>query len=105
MRTLALGLALLVGGAAGTAAPDPTEIARRSDQALKGRTQQATVSMTVRTPDWERTLELESWYANPDRMFIRVTGPAKEAGTTRDSRRAVRFSRATRSPRWRLAAS
>jgi outer membrane lipoprotein-sorting protein len=78
---LALGLAVLVGGAAGPAPPDATEIARRSDEALKGQTQQATVSMTVKTPDWQRTLELESWYANPDRMFIRVTGPAKEAGT------------------------
>jgi len=78
---LALGLAVLVGGAAGAAAQDATEIARRSDQALKGRTQEATVSMTVKTPDWERTLELEYWYANPDHTFIRVTGPAKEAGT------------------------
>jgi len=81
MRTLALGLAVLVGGAARGAAPDATEVARRSDQALKGKTQQATVSMTVKTPDWERTLELALWYSNPDHMFIRVTGPAKEAGT------------------------
>ena len=75
----AIGLAL--GLRAAAAPPDALEIARRSDAALKGRTQHARVSMTVRTPDWERTVDMESWYANPDRMFIRITAPAKEAGT------------------------
>jgi outer membrane lipoprotein-sorting protein len=37
--------------------------------------------MTVRTPDWQRTLDLETWYAAPGRMFIRITAPPKDAGT------------------------
>ncbi len=37
--------------------------------------------MTVHTPDWERTLEMETRYENPGRTFIRITAPAKEAGT------------------------
>ena len=61
--------------------PDPTTLARRADQALRGRTQHARLSMTVITPDWQRTLEVESWYVSPGRTFIRITAPAKEAGT------------------------
>jgi outer membrane lipoprotein-sorting protein len=61
--------------------PDALALARRTDQALKGRTQHARVALTVRTPEWQRTLEMESWYINPGRTFIRITAPAKEAGT------------------------
>ena len=38
--------------------------------------------MTVRTPDWERTLEMDYWTVNPDKSFILITSPAKEAGTS-----------------------
>jgi outer membrane lipoprotein-sorting protein len=57
------------------------EIVQRSEQALRGRTEQGTVSMTVRTPDWQRTLDMNYWAENPDKTFIRVSSPAKEAGT------------------------
>jgi outer membrane lipoprotein-sorting protein len=77
---LALMLALVTPQAAPTAA-DAFQIAQRADQLLRGRTQHARVAMTVRTPDWERTLEMESWAVTPDRTFIRITAPAKEAGT------------------------
>lgn len=57
------------------------EMVQRSEQALRGRTEQGSVSMTVRTPDWQRTLDMNYWAENPDKTFIRVTAPAKEAGT------------------------
>ena len=57
------------------------EIIRRAEHKLRGRTEQGRVSMTVRTPDWQRTLQMNYWAINPDRTFIRVTAPAKEAGT------------------------
>ncbi len=37
--------------------------------------------MTVRTPEFERTLTMRFWYDYPEKTFIRITGPAKEAGT------------------------
>jgi outer membrane lipoprotein-sorting protein len=61
--------------------PDANEIIHRSEQGLRGRTEQGVVSMTVRTPDWQRTLQMNYWADNPDKTFIRVTAPAKEAGT------------------------
>jgi outer membrane lipoprotein-sorting protein len=61
--------------------PQALEIARKCDAALKGKTQRGKASMTVRTPDWQRTLQMDFWYDYPDKTFIRITGPAKEAGS------------------------
>jgi outer membrane lipoprotein-sorting protein len=61
--------------------PNADEIVRRGDQAVRGKTEEGIVTMTVKTPDWQRSLELRYWAVNPDKTFIRVTSPAKEAGT------------------------
>jgi len=61
---------------------DARTMVRRTERELRAKTEQGTVSMTVRTPDWQRTLEMDYWGINPDRTFIRVTAPAKEAGTS-----------------------
>lgn len=61
--------------------PNADELVRRSDDAVRGKTEVGNVIMTVSTPDWQRTLELRYWAVNPDETFIRVIGPAKEAGT------------------------
>ena len=61
--------------------PDALSLARKCDRALKGKTQQGEASMTVRRPEWERTLDMEFWSVNPDKTFILITGPAKEEGT------------------------
>ncbi len=79
---IAMALLLISAGAAIPAeAPDALTIARKSDAALKGKTQHGTASMTVRTPEWQRTVEMTFWYDYPDKTFIRITGPAKDAGT------------------------
>jgi len=61
--------------------PDADTVARQCDAALKGKTQIGAASMTVHTPDWERTLEMKFWYDYPDKTLIRITAPAKEAGS------------------------
>jgi outer membrane lipoprotein-sorting protein len=60
---------------------DAGKLIHRTEQELRAKTEQGKVSMTVRTPDWQRTLEMDYWGVNPDKTFIRVTAPAKEAGT------------------------
>ncbi len=64
-----------------SAVPTALEIVKKSDQALRGKTLQGKALMTVRTPEWERTLQMNFWQVNPDKTFIRITAPAKEAGT------------------------
>jgi outer membrane lipoprotein-sorting protein len=61
-------------------APNADEIVRRGESGLRGKTQIGSAVMTVKTPDWQRTLELRFWTVTPDKTFIRVTAPAKEAG-------------------------
>lgn len=61
--------------------PDALTVARRCDAALKGKTEHGAASMTVRTPEWQRTLEMTLWYNYPEKTFIRITGPAKDAGS------------------------
>lgn len=61
--------------------PDALTISKKCDAALKGKTEHGNASMTVRTPEWERTLELTFWYDYPQKTFIRITAPAKDAGT------------------------
>jgi outer membrane lipoprotein-sorting protein len=81
----ALAVAVLVlappGAAVRAEGPDALTIARKCDAALKGKTEHGSASMTVRTPEWQRTLEMTFWYDYPDKTFIRITGPAKDAGT------------------------
>jgi outer membrane lipoprotein-sorting protein len=61
--------------------PDALTLARNCDAALKGRSERGAASMTVRTPEWQRTLEMTFWYDYPQKTFIRITAPAKDAGT------------------------
>jgi outer membrane lipoprotein-sorting protein len=78
----AAAVALVASAPARAQKPDAHELIRRTDQALRGKTQHGKASMTVRTPDWERTLEMEYWSVNPDKTFILITAPAKEEGTS-----------------------
>ena len=75
-------IAVATATAQQAAAQEPAahDIVDRAEQALWGRTLQARLTMTVRTPRWERSLTLESWMDRPSRTFIRILEPAKEAG-------------------------
>ncbi len=77
-----LAAGLLASALGFSAPPDARELVKRTDLALRGRTQQGKARMTVRTPDWERTLEMDYWSVNPDKSFILIRAPAKEAGTS-----------------------
>jgi outer membrane lipoprotein-sorting protein len=78
---LFIGLALVSEVPARAEQPDALSVARKCDAALKGESQHGTASMTVRTPDWQRTLQMTFWYVYPQKTFIRITAPAKDAGT------------------------
>jgi outer membrane lipoprotein-sorting protein len=62
--------------------PNAHALVQKTDRALRGRTQHCKASMTVQTPDWKRTVEMEYWSINPDKTFILITAPAKEEGTS-----------------------
>lgn len=64
----------------GAADPTGQEIIKRSDDLMRGDTSRGRYKMTVLTPDWQRTLELDAYSKGRDKTFIRVLSPAKEAG-------------------------
>lgn len=62
--------------------PSAREIVKRSDDLMRGDTQEGTYSMTIVTPSWERRLKLRIYSQGRDKMFIRILSPAKEKGIT-----------------------
>lgn len=56
------------------------EILDRVEALLWGKTSQGRSEMTIATPKWKRTLEMRVWMERPERTFVRILSPAKEAG-------------------------
>lgn len=56
------------------------EIVQRSDDLMRGDTQEGKYTMVVTTPDWIRTLKLYVYGKGRDKFFIRILSPAKEKG-------------------------
>lgn len=56
------------------------EIVRRSDDLMRGDTNQGTYLMMITTPSWKRELKVYCYSQGRDKMFLRILSPAKEAG-------------------------
>lgn len=63
-------------------AADPTgqELIAHVERTMWGKTNQGVAEMMVITPRWQRKLDLRFWMERPDRTFIRIMAPPKEAG-------------------------
>ncbi|HEC26779.1 MAG TPA: outer membrane lipoprotein-sorting protein [Gammaproteobacteria bacterium] len=56
------------------------EIVTAVESRLWGSTASGKYEMTITTPYWKRTLKLNMWMRRPDKSFVRILSPAKEAG-------------------------
>lgn len=56
------------------------EIIRKAEDAIKGKTSHGIFVMRVVTPDYERTLKMESWWVGNDKALIEILEPKREAG-------------------------
>lgn len=59
---------------------DVYEILKEAENKFKGKTSQGKFTMIVTTPDYTRTLKMESYNKGNDKALIVITSPAKEAG-------------------------
>jgi len=75
---LATGLALLPVAAR---AQTPREIIDEVDRLLRGESSHGVAEMKVVTENWQRSLEMEVWSLGTEYSLVRVTAPAREAGT------------------------
>lgn len=61
--------------------PSVDDVMDRLDDLFRGDSAYATLTMEVRTENFERTLELESWSLGDDFALFVIRSPAREAGT------------------------
>jgi len=59
---------------------DLATLIREVEQQYHGTSSHALTTMKVRTANWERTLEMESWTLGRDYFLVRIKEPAKERG-------------------------
>lgn len=84
MRIAAFAAALVAAAAPRPAAAqqvNPDSIVDRVDKLLRGTSSRGTVSMQIVTRQWTRTLDMDMWSLGNDYALVRVTAPAREAGT------------------------
>lgn len=67
--------------ALGANANNPAEWSKYVDAQMRGDRSQAEIVMTINTPNWTRTLEIESDVEGKNLALSTITSPAKEKGT------------------------
>ena len=80
-RSLAAAL-LMIASAARAADVDINELVDRANKALRGDSSHARLTMTIETPEWKRSLEVEGWNKDRTLALIVIHAPAKERGET-----------------------
>jgi hypothetical protein len=58
------------------------ELVDKANKVLRGDSSHARVVMTITTPEWTRSLDIEAWNQGRGKAFILIHAPAKEKGTT-----------------------
>jgi Outer membrane lipoprotein-sorting protein len=84
IRSAAVAALLLASASPGLATAqhvDPHDVVDRVDKLLRGSSSRGTVSMQIVTRQWSRTLDMDIWSLGTQYALVRVTSPAKEAGT------------------------
>jgi outer membrane lipoprotein-sorting protein len=59
----------------------PRDIIDRVDRILRGDSSRGTATMEIVTEHWNRSITMDVWSLGTDYSLVRVTAPAKEAGT------------------------
>ena len=62
-------------------AQDATEIMKKADQHMRGKTMYSEMTMKVVRPDWSRETSMKSWSKGADYSLILITAPARDKGT------------------------
>lgn len=81
LRTL-LSYTILIFGLAGTAsAQNGKQIIQRAEDAIKGKiSSHSTMEMTIKTPDYTRSMTMESWTSGDSKALVKILAPVREAG-------------------------
>jgi outer membrane lipoprotein-sorting protein len=88
VKSVLAALLLLAGASARAADVDVKDLVDRANKALRGDSSHDRLTMTVETPEWSRTLDIEGWNKSRTFAFIVIRAPAKEKGETTLRRRS-----------------
>lgn len=58
------------------------EVVQKADKNMRGETSQATMTIRIIRPSWNREMDMKAWTKGEDYAMILVTSPAREKGTT-----------------------
>ena len=83
LTTIAFAAALFCAApaAAQQNPPEVKALLTKVDRLYRSDRSYASIEMEVVTPDWRRTLAMDFWTEGQDKTFIRVSAPARDAGT------------------------
>lgn len=73
---------LLTAGYSQAAEPSIRDLIDKANKALRGDSSHGHLVMTIETPEWKRSLEVEGWDKDRTFAFIKILSPAKERGNT-----------------------
>lgn len=59
---------------------DAAALLKKMDELFRSKSSISTMKMQIITPNWQRTLEMQSWTLGMDDTFIRVLSPRKDRG-------------------------
>ena len=62
------------------ASDSAAQLLKKMDELYRSDSSTSTMKMQIVTPNWERTLEMQSWTRGMDDTFIRILSPAKDRG-------------------------
>lgn len=79
-KSLSLILLLLILNLGFAEAQTAEEIIRRAENATKGESSKGKISMTVVTPDFTRSLSMQSWWVGNEKALIVILSPQKDKG-------------------------
>ena len=72
---------ILLPAVADVYAVDATEIIRKSEDAVKGRSQVADIEIIIKTRKWTRSMRIKTWQNSlTKKSFSEITSPRKDAG-------------------------
>jgi outer membrane lipoprotein-sorting protein len=60
--------------------PDVEAVIRTIDELYRSQSSYARLQMTIETPHWKRSLEMQAWTSGREKTLIRITAPEKEKG-------------------------
>lgn len=62
--------------------PSPTEIIKKGEEQMRGKSAQSTLLMRIERPSYTRTLTLRSWSVGSEKALVEILEPSKEEGVS-----------------------